>query len=201
MKNSLLTIIFLSWFGGVYAQQFEANSRPYRFYIDKILNFEGQSAPKAFTIKDNRKRIVAKLEEHIAKWYEVEGKKLNAKAFERGILEELERIQPFVIQEIGIEMLDRCQPSYYFIPEELKFEIYFNGFESIEISVPIAEVEDFKQNFNRLTYSDHEITYNEFDRFVINNLHLTDPQNEVTYSYQNPTPHEGGSTFEIRYPN
>jgi hypothetical protein len=185
LSRLLYIFVCLLFTQSLHSQMIESNSRPYRFNIEQMLTLESSSIPIGFDIEPFRTKIVDQLEIEIALWYDQIGYKFADDAnFEEKLRAEVEVIQPGIIHAVGIEAMSKSTPQLYFIPEELKFEIYFNGFEPFEIEVPMAQVEDFKENFSRIKFVDQQITYNELDHFVITEINVYDPVSDAIYAYQ-----------------
>ncbi len=176
----------------------EAESRPYRFQIDKMINFESSSDQYAFKILPFKTRIVEKLEFEIESWYEEIGSQYRDEDnFEEKVREQIEILKPLVINSVGVEMMSKSTPELYFIAEELKFEIHFSGFEPFEVEVPISQIETFKEHFNRIKYDGQQITFNELEKFVVEEISIYDPVSDAIYAYQKPESQVRTPDFEV----
>jgi hypothetical protein len=185
MLRNLFIGVFLLTLRPCLAQMIEANSRPYRFNIDKVLAIESTSEKKAFEIQPYRTQIRNAMEKEIWSWLDQRNNKLSdTAALEKEFLHQLEVIQPEIINRVGISGMASTTPSIFFIPEKLAFEMHFQGFEPFLVEVPINEIEGFKKNYLKFTFKDQKITFNEADQFVVLELIVYDPTKRISYPYK-----------------
>ena len=164
----------------------ESTSRPYRFDIDKTLEYEGVSSPKAFEILPVRVKIRSLIELQLSEWYKNEGYKyVDDATYDERIIRKIEEFQPMVIHEVGLTSFDNCIPECFFLQGTLQFEVRLNGFRPFNIAIPLAEVESFRLHFNKLEFSEQKIAFNEIDEFVITYLKIYNPNNGKKYVFYN----------------
>ena len=186
MKNKITLVFFIFLFDTGFCQMIESTSRPYRFDIDKILEYEGVSSSKDFEIIPARVKIRSMIEVELSIWYKNEGFKYADQAtYNERIIRKIEEFQPNIIHQVGVEEFNNCIPEYYFLQNTLQFEIHLNGFRPFNIAIPLAEVESFKLNFSKLEYSEQIIAFNEQDEFVITYLKIYNPDNGKKYVFYN----------------
>ena len=170
----------------VFCQMIESTSRPYRFDIDKMLEYEGVSPRIAMEILPARVKIRSRIEMELSEWYRNEGYKYaNEATYDERIIRKIEELQPIIIHEIGLELFDNCIPECFFLQGTLQFEIHLNGFRPFNIAIPLAEVESFRLHFDKLQYSEQKIAFNEMDEFVITYLKIFNPDNGKKYVFYN----------------
>ena len=186
MLNKLLSIFFVLSSTLSLAQMIEAESIPHRFEIDKSLEYEGESESKPFKIVQPKLLIRNIIEKELTSWYGKEGYKLEGSPeFDLEVSKKVKKIQPRIIQEVGLEMFEHNIPDWYFVQGSLQFEISLSGFKPFMISIPLAEVESFKNHFDKLNFSQQQFAYNEEDEFVVTYLHIYNPDNGKKYIFYN----------------
>jgi len=164
----------------------ESTSRPYRFDIDKTLEYEGVSRIQAFEIVPARVKIRSEIELKLSEWYKNEGfKHADDDTYDERLTRKIEEFQPEIIREVGIESFENCIPECFFLQTTLQFEVRLKGFRPFNIAIPLTEVESFRLNFKKLEYSDHKIVFNEMDEFVITYLKIYNPGNGKKYIFYN----------------
>ena len=163
----------------------EAESRPYRYDIDKMLSIEGKSNVKSSYLESYRIQIENRMKEEITVWNREKGEKYKLESdYDNKLVAELEKIQPNIIQEVGSQALNKSKANYLFIPEELMFEISFYQFHPFKIEVPIDEIEDFKSNFSKVEFRKEVLLFSESDQFVFNEVEVYNPVSGASYLYK-----------------
>ena len=186
MQNKYIIVLFLAFGVQAKAQMIEAESRPYRFDIDKSLEYEDVSPPMAFNIIPTKVLIRDRIETEVSKWYGKEGYKYgDTEEFEILIKEKITEIQPAVFQEVGMNLFEHTRPEWFFLQGSLEFEIRMNGFKAFLIGIPLNEVESFKLHFDKLEFSKQKFTYSEEGQFVITYIQIFNPDNGRKYIFYN----------------
>lgn len=186
MLNRVFILVFLSVQLTLSAQMIESESRPYSFDIDKILEYQGRSASSSYDIVHPRVKIRDVLQKELSSWFRNEGQNLeDDDRFQQQFNTKINDIQPLVIQEVGLSSFQSCTPVCFFNQSTLQFEVQLDGFRPFNIGIPLAEVESFRNHFDKLQFSDQKIAFNELDQFVITYVHIFNPDNGKKYIFYN----------------
>lgn len=195
MLNKYITFLFLFAFNALSAQILEANSRPYRFDIDKYIYLEANSASYKFNVITALELLDLKMNEKL--------RSLNltrenaAKSLSK---DELNSLKEEVVQEVGNICINTRIPKFYFLPEELAFRLKISDFQDIKLNIPIEEIESFKLNFDVFTYTDGKYLFTEDEVFVIQEMKIHDPKSNRTYLYSNANLDAFvGNTFDFNF--
>ena len=185
-NNVYIIIICLALNISVFGQLLEAESRPYRFSIDMMLEIEAKTESQSFDILPYKVQISLILEEQLAKWFgnNPHGD-IDVDNLDELVAFIVKKSSPEAIQIIGLKAFENTRTHSFFIEESLQFEIQLNEFKPFKISIPLAEVESFQNNFEKIQFSNQKFTMNENDQFVITYIHIYNPENEKKYIFYN----------------
>ncbi|MEQ9064748.1 MAG: hypothetical protein RIE58_11275 [Vicingaceae bacterium] len=163
----------------------ESESRPYRIEIEKMMAYEDVSAPMPVEIMPSKVKIRNNLEKRLKIWFDQQGYALGSDLeFEHAVEHKIVELQPLVVQEVGLDLLNNSIPEWYFEQGRLRFRINFSGFRPFFIETPLSETEAFKANFDKISYSDVLVIFNDDDEFVINHIEVYEPSGGRTYTYE-----------------
>jgi len=169
-----------------FAQLIEAESRPYQFRIDMMMEIEDVSMSGEFHVLPYKIQISNILEAKMAEWYNLNGfSSTDADAIDGLIVKKIDEFLPDAIQLVGSEALEKSEIRCFFIEESLQFEIQINDFKPFKIAIPLSEVESFQNNFNTIEYSSQKIAYNDENEFVVTYIHIYNPSNMKKYVFYN----------------
>jgi hypothetical protein len=200
----ILILIWICMFAGtVCAQRLEAESIPYRFYIDEILEFEEVSEIMTVEIEPYRSQIRDRLEKEVHIWYDSEGKQLvDDPSYMERLISRIETVTPQIIHDVGLRTFEHCNLEMFFIESSLEFELAFTDFKPFRIGIPLSDVESFRNNSDRLQFENHRITFNDEDQFVISYVEITNPVNGRKYFFHNSNEEAlKAPSFNIHLPN
>lgn len=181
MRSKLLLILF--FFSQTnFAQIIEAESRPYRYDIDRYDQVEGKSERYSFEIESIFGSIKNKIKKELDDWIQNHVSSDNTGS-ENIINAKYIEIRNNVVTEVGQSSFNSRTPNFLFHPEKLLFEIIINEFKPFFIEVASNEIEEFKVNFNKFQFSDQQFLYNDEKLLVLTRVTLQNPVTKKKYHY------------------
>lgn len=181
MRINLLILLILSVEFGL-TQIIEAESRPYRFDIDRYDQVEGKSERDSFEIESIFSSIKNKIKNELDDWIKNYVSPDNARN-EDIINAKYIEIRNNVVTEVGQNSFNSRTPNFLFHPEKHLFEIIINDFKPFFIEVASNEIEEFKVNFNEFQFSDQQFLYNDEKLFVLTVVTLQNPVTKKKHQY------------------
>ncbi|MEQ8323295.1 MAG: hypothetical protein RH916_01315 [Vicingaceae bacterium] len=163
----------------------ESESRPYRFEIEKLMAYEDVSVPILLEILPSKVKIRNNLENRLKNYFDTHGNTIESDLeFERAIEQKILEFKPLVVQEVGLDLLNNSIPEWYFEQGWLRFKIRVSGFRPFYIETPLNEIEAFKANFDKISFSNVQLFLNDDDEFVIDHIEVYEPSGRRTYTYE-----------------